>query len=129
MLHVKTAKAREQRKQDLGVVKFKRGRMYETRKSHQIKMAKLFPHSHNNNGCNQEEKDDTQTQHHQQNNCHYRKITQEEVLRAHRKMRRTKAVGLNNIPIEVWKCLGDEGVHWLTVLFNIIFKTGKMPEQ
>ncbi|KAM0057343.1 putative RNA-directed DNA polymerase [Helianthus debilis subsp. tardiflorus] len=45
------------------------------------------------------------------------------------KMGRGKAVGLDNIPIEVWKCLGEEGVRWLTLLFNCIFKTGKMPDQ
>ncbi|XP_021984724.1 uncharacterized protein LOC110880519 [Helianthus annuus] len=44
-------------------------------------------------------------------------------------MGRAKAVGPDNIPIEVWKCLGEEGVHWLTILFNLIFKSGKMPDQ
>jgi hypothetical protein len=44
-------------------------------------------------------------------------------------MGRAKAVGPDNIPIEVWKCLEDEGVRWLTVLFNTILKTGKMPDQ
>ena len=43
-------------------------------------------------------------------------------------MGRAKAVGLDNISIEVWKCL-EEGVQWLTTLFNLIFKTGKMPDQ
>ncbi|XP_076892962.1 uncharacterized protein LOC143544855 [Bidens hawaiensis] len=44
-------------------------------------------------------------------------------------MGRAKAVGLDNIPIEVWKCLGEEGVMWLTTLFNTILKTEKMPDQ
>ncbi|XP_076940095.1 uncharacterized protein LOC143609136 [Bidens hawaiensis] len=57
------------------------------------------------------------------------RITQEEVRNALRKMGRAKAVGLDNIPIEVWKCLGEEGVMWLTTLFNTILKTEKMPDQ
>ncbi|XP_076894172.1 uncharacterized protein LOC143546373 [Bidens hawaiensis] len=44
-------------------------------------------------------------------------------------MGRAKAVGLDNIPIEVWKCLGEEEVMWLTTLFNTILKTEKMPDQ
>ena len=30
---------------------------------------------------------------------------------------------------EVWKCLGEEGLEWLTELFNVIFRTAKMPEE
>ncbi|XP_022040100.1 uncharacterized protein LOC110942633 [Helianthus annuus] len=69
------------------------------------------------------------TQRRQRNNCYCRRITHEEVRMALRKMGRGKAVGLDNILIEVWKCLGEEGVRWLTFLFNLIFKTGKMPDQ
>ncbi|KAF5804070.1 putative RNA-directed DNA polymerase [Helianthus annuus] len=58
-----------------------------------------------------------------------RRITQGEVMAALRKMGRAKAVGLDNIPIEVWKCLGQEGVQWLTNLFNLIFNSGRMPDQ
>ncbi|KAJ0617179.1 putative RNA-directed DNA polymerase [Helianthus annuus] len=50
-------------------------------------------------------------------------------MAALRKMGRAKAVGLDNIPIEVWKCLGQEGVQWLTNLFNLIFNSGRMPDQ
>ena len=28
--------------------------------------------------------------------------------------------------MEVWKCLGEEGLKWLAELFNVIFKTAKM---
>ena len=31
--------------------------------------------------------------------------------------------------MEVWKCLSEEGLEWLTKLFNIIFRTAKMPEE
>ena len=36
-------------------------------------------------------------------------ISKEEVKEALRKMGRAKAVGTDQIPIEVWKCLGDVG--------------------
>jgi len=31
-----------------------------------------------------------------------------------------KAVGLDDIPIEMWKCLGDEGISWVTKYCNIV---------
>ena len=44
-------------------------------------------------------------------------------------MGRAKTVGPDNIPIEAWKCLGEDGLQWLTTLFNLIFKSGRMPDQ
>ena len=35
-------------------------------------------------------------------------------------MKTRKAVGPDEIPIEVWKCLGEFGIKWLTKLFNKI---------
>ncbi|GKE19145.1 retrovirus-related pol polyprotein LINE-1 [Tanacetum coccineum] len=32
-------------------------------------------------------------------------------------------------PIEAWRCLGGEGVRWLTILFNKTFLRAKMPEE
>ena len=61
---------------------------------------------------------------------HYRlsqPITGEEVKEALRKMKNGKAVGPDNILVEVWKSLGEDGVAWLTDFFNVIFKTGRMP--
>ena len=40
-----------------------------------------------------------------------------------------KAMGPNNIPIEVWKCLGGKGIIWLTKLFNEILRSKRMPEK
>ena len=40
-----------------------------------------------------------------------------------------KAEGPDQIPVEVWKCLGEEGLEWLTELFNVIFRTAKMPKE
>nr|GEY37915.1 hypothetical protein [Tanacetum cinerariifolium] len=36
---------------------------------------------------------------------------------------------LEKIPIEAWRYLRDEGVKWLTCLFNKIFSTAKMPGE
>ena len=37
-----------------------------------------------------------------------------------------KAMGLDNIPIKVWKCLGEKGIIWLAKLFNEILRYKKM---
>nr|GEV95021.1 hypothetical protein [Tanacetum cinerariifolium] len=52
--------------------------------------------------------------------CYYSRINQGEVRTALQKMGRNKAVGPDQIPIEAWRYLGDEGVKWLTCLFNKI---------
>ena len=31
--------------------------------------------------------------------------------------------------MEVWKCLGEKGLKWLAKLFNVIFRTAKMPRE
>ena len=35
-----------------------------------------------------------------------------------KKMKHRKAVGPDDIPIEVWKVLGETGIAWLTYLFK-----------
>ena len=40
-----------------------------------------------------------------------------------------KAVGPDQITMEVQKSLGEEGLKWLTELFNIIFMHAKMPRE
>ena len=55
-------------------------------------------------------------------------ITTKEVGEALKKMRRIKAIGSDNIPIEVRRGLGVEGIRWPTNLFNVILRTHKMPE-
>ncbi|GKA30914.1 retrovirus-related pol polyprotein LINE-1 [Tanacetum coccineum] len=54
---------------------------------------------------------------------------QAEVRTALQKMERNKVVGPDQIPIEAWRSLGDEGIFWLTSLFNKIFTSAKMPEE
>ena len=56
-------------------------------------------------------------------------ISEEEVRDAMRKMKNNKAVGPDNIPIEAWKCLGREGIEWLTKLYGKVWETGKMPDE
>ncbi|XP_019258349.1 PREDICTED: uncharacterized protein LOC109236612 [Nicotiana attenuata] len=58
-----------------------------------------------------------------------RDIEVDEVMEAMRKMRRGRATGPNEIPIELWRCVGRAGLEWLIGLFNIIFKTNRMPEE
>ncbi|XP_070047291.1 uncharacterized protein [Nicotiana tomentosiformis] len=58
-----------------------------------------------------------------------RRIRVDEVEGAMHKMSRSKATGLDEIPVEFWKSVGKEGLEWLTRLFNAIFKTKKMPEE
>ena len=40
-----------------------------------------------------------------------------------------KAMGPDGIPIEAWRGLGDIAIVWLTKLFNLIFRSNKMPEE
>jgi hypothetical protein len=44
-------------------------------------------------------------------------------------MKGDKAMGPDGIPIEVWRCLGVRAIVWLTKLFNLIFRSNKMPEE
>jgi hypothetical protein len=46
-----------------------------------------------------------------------------------KKIKISKALGPDDIPIEVWSCLGDIAIVWLTKLFSIIFRSNKMPDE
>ncbi|KAH9616130.1 hypothetical protein KSS87_018633 [Heliosperma pusillum] len=55
-------------------------------------------------------------------------IQKNEVRMALKKMGGSKeAQGPNGIPIEVWRCLGESGIAWVTMLFNNIWRDNKMP--
>ena len=41
-------------------------------------------------------------------------------------MKTGKTVGLDVILVEIWNCLGEEGLEWLTKLFDIILRMAKM---
>jgi hypothetical protein len=49
-----------------------------------------------------------------------------EVLKS---MKIDKTLEPDDIPIEVWRCLRDVAIVWLTKLFNIIFRSNKMPDE
>ncbi|KAK3548225.1 hypothetical protein QTP70_005145 [Hemibagrus guttatus] len=44
-------------------------------------------------------------------------------------MKSGKAVGPDDIPVEVWKCLGEAAVEFLTSLFNRVLESERMPEK
>ena len=56
-------------------------------------------------------------------------ITKDEIKEALKKMAKGKAVGPDQIPVKVWKFMGEVGLEWLTELFNVIFRTAKMPRE
>ena len=58
-----------------------------------------------------------------------RDISEEEVRDAMRKMKNNTAAGPDNIPNEAWKCLGREGIEWLTKLYGKVRETGKMLDE
>jgi hypothetical protein len=43
-----------------------------------------------------------------------------------KRMKGGKAMGLDGLPIEVWRSLGDIAIVWLTKLFNLIFQLNKI---
>jgi hypothetical protein len=57
------------------------------------------------------------------------RIQESEVKEALKKIKTGKALGPDDIPIEVWRCLGDITIVWLTKLFNTIFQSNKMPDE
>ena len=57
------------------------------------------------------------------------RISKEEVKKVMAKMKRGKAVGPDDIPVEAWRCLGDSAVHFLTGLFNRVLQGEGMPEE
>ena len=56
-------------------------------------------------------------------------IRKEEVKEALKRMKKGKATGPDEIPAEVWKCLGDEGVDVLWDLLKKIHEQEKMPDE
>ncbi|KAK3559121.1 hypothetical protein QTP86_005039 [Hemibagrus guttatus] len=56
-------------------------------------------------------------------------IRKDEVRKALKRMKSGKAVGPDDIPVEVWKCLGEAGVEFLISLFNRVLESERMPEE
>ncbi|KAK3524296.1 hypothetical protein QTP70_027035 [Hemibagrus guttatus] len=54
------------------------------------------------------------------------KIRKDEVRKALKRMKSGKAVGPDDIPVEVWKCLGEAAEEFLTSLFNRVLESERM---
>ncbi|KAK3570610.1 hypothetical protein QTP86_023799, partial [Hemibagrus guttatus] len=57
------------------------------------------------------------------------KIRKDEVRKALKRMKSGKAVGPDDIPVEVWKCLGEAAVEFLASLFKRVLESERMPEE
>ena len=44
-------------------------------------------------------------------------------------MKKGKAVGPDELPVEVWKCMEKMGIKFLTRLFNRLLMSERMPEE
>ncbi|KAK3566679.1 hypothetical protein QTP86_003189, partial [Hemibagrus guttatus] len=56
-------------------------------------------------------------------------IRKDEVRKALKRMKSGKAVGPDDIPVEVWKCLGEALVKFLTSLFNRVLESERVLEE
>ena len=56
-------------------------------------------------------------------------VSREEVKNALRRMKKSKAVGPDELPVEVWKCMREMGIKFLTRLFKRLLMGERMPEQ
>ncbi|KAK3575651.1 hypothetical protein QTP86_031603, partial [Hemibagrus guttatus] len=57
------------------------------------------------------------------------KIRKDEVRKALKRTKSGEAVGPDDIPVEVWKCLGEAAVEFFTSLFNRVLESERMPEE
>ena len=53
----------------------------------------------------------------------------DEVRKVLERMKSEKPVGPDDIPVKVWKCLGEVAIDFLNRLFNRILETDKMPDE
>ena len=56
-------------------------------------------------------------------------VRRDEVKKALKKMKNGKATGPDEIPVEMWKALGEEGIDLLTDLMQKIWKEERMPDE
>ena len=56
-------------------------------------------------------------------------VSREEVKNALRRMKKGKAVGPDELPVKVWKCMGKMEMKFLTRLFNRLLMGERMPEE
>ena len=56
-------------------------------------------------------------------------VSREEVKKALRRMEKSKAVEPDDLPEEVWKCVGEMDIKFLTRLFNKLLLSERIPEE
>ena len=56
-------------------------------------------------------------------------VSRKEVKNAVKRMKKGKAVGPDELPVEVWKCMEEMGIKFLTRLFNRLLMGKWMPEE
>ena len=56
-------------------------------------------------------------------------VSREEVKNALRRMKKGKAVGPDELPEKIWKCMGEMGIKFLTRLFNRLLVGKWIPEE
>nr|GEZ56651.1 craniofacial development protein 2-like [Tanacetum cinerariifolium] len=119
----KIAKARERRRSDIGNVKYIKdegGRTIVREENIRTRWGEYFSSLFNETPSEESRPEGSgevgRSSSPAHFDCYYSRINHGEVRAALRKMGRNKAVGLDQIPIEAWRGLGDEGVKWLTCL-------------
>ena len=56
-------------------------------------------------------------------------VSREEMKNAQRRMKKGEAVGPDELPVEVWKCMGEMEIKFLTKLFNRLLMGERIPEE
>ena len=56
-------------------------------------------------------------------------VSREEVKNVLRRMKKSKAAGPDELPVEVWKCMGKMGIEFLIRLFNRLLMGERMPQE
>ena len=56
-------------------------------------------------------------------------VSRKDVKNTVRRMKKGKAVGPDELPVEVWKCMGEMGIKFLTRLFNRLLMGERMPNN
>ena len=62
-------------------------------------------------------------------NLEVESVSKEEVMENMQRMKNGKAVGPDDIPVEVRKCLGESALKFLTKLYNRTMESERMPEE
>ena len=62
-------------------------------------------------------------------NLEVESVSKEEVMENMQRMKNGKAVGPDDIPVEVWKCLGESALKFLTKLYNRTMESERMPDE